>query len=539
VHPKKLAHLLETTALVPKILVDQVLVKLQPDETLGDRLVADGHVREADLLHTIAEGLGVRFVTASRLRDVQVPSEVLACIPLELCERHDTLPLAWNREEETLAVVMADPGEKDLLQREAGMKALERLVVHVALPGPIRGAIARLYRHERPVEATVASEPEETCSLCGTPHEHDQLECGQCGLLLNAHAPLDSAESRIVRALLSEPTSRHRVPSLRSLHDGVTRVGFRVEVSDELVPELTGGLALVGSLSEFEAFVVSYVDGATSVGDLAQATGLQDTEVRSVLASLSERRLLRLSAPDQLTPLATPAVEPEPEPEDDRSAATSKTSRRGHSAVVRPKPPRAGEATVRRTGPGPSGSPDANASSVSAGFDILEDDPEEVASVGETGPSAPLTPTVRKLPKVIAAQRASSNAAEVPTQRRLPKVPDAPSPGATHRDEEALPVLPRTSGAEAEQAASLQSALLLERNGDVDGAIRVLRSAIASAPRPAPLYNRLALILLSKKRDTTQAEELLEKARELDPDNPVYAQNLRKVLLLVPAVTER
>ena len=107
VHPKKLARLLETTALVPKILVDQVLVKLQPDETLGDRLVADGHVREADLLHTIAEGLGVRFVTASRLRDVQVPSEVLACIPLELCERHDTLPLAWNREEETLAVVMA------------------------------------------------------------------------------------------------------------------------------------------------------------------------------------------------------------------------------------------------------------------------------------------------------------------------------------------------------------------------------------------------------------------------------------------------
>ena len=77
---------------------------------------------------------------------------------------------------------------------------------------------------------------------------------------------------------------------------------------------------------------------------------------------------------------------------------------------------------------------------------------------------------------------------------------------------------------------SLQSALALERRGEVDGAITVLKIAISRSPKPAALYNRLALVLLHQRKDARQAEELIQKAMELEPENRVYKENLARVL---------
>ena len=58
----------------------------------------------------------------------------------------------------------------------------------------------------------------------------------------------------------------------------------------------------------------------------------------------------------------------------------------------------------------------------------------------------------------------------------------------------------------------------------------MLRTAISRAPNPAPLYNRLALVILNQRKDARQAEELIQKAIELEPENPVFKANLVKVL---------
>jgi hypothetical protein len=97
----------------------------------------------------------------------------------------------------------------------------------------------------------------------------------------------------------------------------------------------------------------------------------------------------------------------------------------------------------------------------------------------------------------------------------IPRTPSRGSPGAGTRP-----------------PGVLQHAVELERKGDIDGAIEVLKQGIAGMKHPAPLYNRLALILVSQRKDYVEAEALLRKAMALDPSNSVYEQNLVRVLTL-------
>ena len=77
----------------------------------------------------------------------------------------------------------------------------------------------------------------------------------------------------------------------------------------------------------------------------------------------------------------------------------------------------------------------------------------------------------------------------------------------------------------------LQEAIQLEQQGNLAGAIELLEVAIEHSKEPAPLYNRLALVLIKERRDYERAEELLEKAQALDPTNRTYQSNLQKVLV--------
>jgi Flp pilus assembly protein TadD len=84
----------------------------------------------------------------------------------------------------------------------------------------------------------------------------------------------------------------------------------------------------------------------------------------------------------------------------------------------------------------------------------------------------------------------------------------------------------------SEADSILASAVTMERRGDLDGAIYLLKRGISQLPHPGPLYNKLALILIHQRRDFRQAEELLHKALELEPENEVYEKNLYKVVTL-------
>jgi tetratricopeptide (TPR) repeat protein len=78
----------------------------------------------------------------------------------------------------------------------------------------------------------------------------------------------------------------------------------------------------------------------------------------------------------------------------------------------------------------------------------------------------------------------------------------------------------------------LERVVALEQRGEVQRAIQLLEAGIARVEKPAPLYNRLALILVDQQRDYRRAEALLQKAVNLEPGNTVYQQNLFRVISL-------
>lgn len=77
-----------------------------------------------------------------------------------------------------------------------------------------------------------------------------------------------------------------------------------------------------------------------------------------------------------------------------------------------------------------------------------------------------------------------------------------------------------------------------ENEGDVDRAIELLEQAISHSKQPAFL-NRLGVILAMKKREYDRAQQLVEQARELAPDNATYEKNLHKILSMAATADVR
>lgn len=84
----------------------------------------------------------------------------------------------------------------------------------------------------------------------------------------------------------------------------------------------------------------------------------------------------------------------------------------------------------------------------------------------------------------------------------------------------------------------IQRAVQLERSGRIEEAIEVLEAGISQLPKPAPLYNRLGMIVLNQRQDYSRATKLFQKAADLDPDNTTYMMNLYTVLSLKAEVTD-
>lgn len=155
---------------------------------------------------------------------------------------------------------------------------------------------------------------------------------------------------------------------------------------------------------------------------------------------------------------------------------------------------------------------------------VLVPTPKRPAPAPARQPPAPARPGW-----VVSRREAESRVkSEVPA----PPPPPRAAPGIPRR---ATPLQQlAVSRVETEENA-LQRAIALERSGDVDGAIYILKRAIARVKNPAPLYNKLALVLVNQRKGYEEAEGLLRQAVELDPDSPVYQQNLMKVVALTAA----
>jgi type IV pilus assembly protein PilB len=142
----------------------------------------------------------------------------------------------------------------------------------------------------------------------------------------------------------------------------------------------------------------------------------------------------------------------------------------------------------------------------------------------------------KSAPPVAAGPHAASRAP-------APAAPPTPEPGrpAAPTPARAGPLSTGT-GADAVQGEDptdsvLQRVVQLEKHGRLDEAVELLEQGISRLRNPAPLYNRLGLILLNQRRDYGRAAALFQKAADLDASNSIYMMNLYAVLSLKAEAT--
>ncbi len=322
------------------------------------------------------------------------------------------------------------------------------------------------------------------CPECHAPVAPDDFLCENCQLLLNpalASGEYVISEPSIVRALISPPmrTSSREIPAAGeelSIHD-VKTVRFAIPIEDQEVPYLTANMDIaLRPLRPFEAYVASFIDGTQSVAALAEDSKLPTIEIKVVLKALIDRGMVELHH------------QPAPRPPEDALPLLEGADFLEEPPIV--------------VGPQSSAPPPP---------------PPEALRVEPPPPRIPVT-----LPPAPPASRpTASRSVPTPVPMIPPLTPPAPSKPAARPTSPSVPE--RTEDL-------LQRVVRFEREGQVDRAIELLKRGLAKVSAPAPLYNKLALILVNQRKDFTQAAELLERAVELEPHNPVYQQNLSKVM---------
>ncbi|HYV49629.1 MAG TPA: hypothetical protein VFA20_32450 [Myxococcaceae bacterium] len=370
------------------------------------------------------------------------------------------------------------------------------------------------------------------CPQCQTPYEEGDFLCTGCELILDvdaAEANYKLKKPSIVQALLSPPQRRSTgmrpsIPvELKKKGDPEVTVRQTMAIDDYTVPRLLAGMNLaLTPLHEFEAMVAAFVDGASTVPQIAVAAEISRVEAMAVFTSLAQRKVIELRREEPKKPEPAPA---------------GKAERRDPITL----PPGAVERAPELSEEPPTPPPDEPLPPVAESPPPPRPRTPQPTDV----PKRPaFTPSPARLPPVM-TPISTPAAAPVMTPSRTPATGTpargvaVPTPVSTPASTPARGTgLPRASQlqapspmASAPKAESvLERAISLERRGEVDGAIHVLKRAITQVKEPAALCNKLALILVNQRRDYKQAEELLNKAIELEPENAVYQQNLFKII---------
>lgn len=365
--------------------------------------------------------------------------------------------------------------------------------------------------------------PAQRCPQCGNPVGRSDYQCPHCELMLEPDtAPAKNKARRevsVVRAMLERP---------RSKTDGAAPAGFarpppgaiadagRVRVPLDRVLEVSAPLRLQSlALHPYEAWVVSLLDGQLTGAALGEKLSLSPRELHGLLHGLLAQKAIALGPPavDITQPVDVRAVTRDDATQlVDREALLEQAAGAGLSDRPSPKqtpPPR------QRTDPhAPSSSrPSSRAVAAARPVDLQVNEPTVVRAPDDAAPA----PKPHPRPSTGAAHPVRMPSRAVPaTQARPPSRPTAP---------------PRqVAGIEdLDPHGSLQVALQMEQADKLEEAVAYLERAIARSPDAAPLYNRLAVILMRDFEDFGRAEQLLEEALRLAPRHPVFARNLATV----------
>jgi len=514
-----------------------------------DSLIALRLVPEREVLRVLARQYRLQYLTTEKVQQIRIDAELLEHVPVRLAETCGVIPFRFDVDDVlwliTRGPLSADDREKirvraearqvnPLLARPAVVAALIRRHYysdHSALEAVARGELPSLEKAPAAKPAGAKADPEDAqdiitlskelkCPACGAPASLDDFQCGKCLLLLNPEAGGSDPrmEISVVRALLSVTESRPFLkipdPPPRDISNDATRV-VAAPFDKRLVPRLVAGLDLaLKPMHQFEAYVASYIDGEHTIDELSARAKLPRAEVHALLHSFKARGIIQLDSPRPAQPPpAAPAAPPAPPaaaPAPPATPVPTPFPAARPALATTPPPPLPvhvppGGIRERHT---PTGSPPASP----------RPPPPRTPARGAPPASAPVaTP----FPPAQAEGAGIRVLSRTEAQKVHDSAPKEPYTG---------PATPAPRRTEADNV--LAQAVNMERRGDLDGAIYLLKKGISQLPQPGPLYNKLALILIHQRRDFRQAEELLHKACELEPENEIYEKNLYKVVTL-------
>jgi len=392
------------------------------------------------------------------------------------------------------------------------------------------------------------------CPNCGEAATSEDFTCPQCAVILNA-AALECEPVSLVEALLS-PTN---ATAARSGDAGNSRgneltVRATILMDEFTVPRLLVGVDLaLKPLHPFEAYVASFVDGRHSVPEIANAAEISRLEAMAILQTLAFRDVVELNRDEDRAPGGADVPELDAEPKTDvdglsadeveqarqlageeaDALAVDPGVREGHPAAAEPESSRP---TL------PVFDPEALHAQLLAAAEAQLTSAAVAFAARPAGPAAPGTRSRGVAPMPSAPQAAtgtpSRGLASMPSA--APAVAGTPSRGVAAPPSapraKTLLLQDRPTPFQREQSVeyTLERAIAMERRGDLEGAIYILKKAIAQSSNAAPLYNKLALALVRRK-EFSEAVPLLERAVAIAPDDTTYQQNLYKVMGLAAA----
>lgn len=231
------------------------------------------------------------------------------------------------------------------------------------------------------------------------------------------------------------------------------------------------------ALTALEEHILQFVDGQRPLGRVTVLTGLAQQDVEIAVSMMAEKRVVRLVG-----------------------QATRPTAEQADESGPAPAPP-----------------------------------------LASTSPAAPPAHTPNEnpggLPPGPKVARPSANFGQRQEAQRLqPKKKIATAPPPKQAPENAAPA-PSKPQARI-QTELFERAKKEEAAGNHVEAIALLRRCVAEQPYVAGFHNRLGVVLAAREKDYKNAIVHLTKATELQPENPIYRNNLGKIIAAAAAMDE-
>jgi response regulator RpfG family c-di-GMP phosphodiesterase len=282
-------RLIQAGLITPEALSQALELQRRAGGRLGDCLVELRLISEQALLRFLASEFGTKYVSAEKLAKVKVQPEILDKVPVRMAEKTGLLPIAYDKDQRLLSVVMAEPQNGETIAELKVVAQADEVICFIALRSAINAAIKKFYYGDPSAFAVMAQTGAQAKQELGAISEYfdrprdNQTRSVQPGDLpmdgnTNARAPSSSSISQLAAEGKPLTVSGGTQPtSVRRAMDAIQRASV---MSDndyvETLNVLVSLLEMQGPLKGHSSRV------AKQARTVAQRMGLSQREVNYV-----------------------------------------------------------------------------------------------------------------------------------------------------------------------------------------------------------------------------------------------------------------